>query len=128
VPSWWRAARLAALSERAAIGVVLDGQPVCLSLADGAPLAVRDLCAHRAIALSGGLVRDGVVTCPGHFRRYDLRTGRCLTDTDQVPAYACRVVDGWVEVLVPDPTPRRSVREMLLAAARAGRTPDTGSS
>ena len=119
--SWRRAARLDTLSGNAAVGVELDERPVCLSLVDGVPVAVRDLCGHRAIALSGGLVRDGVLTCPGHFWRYDLRTGRCLTQTDRLPTYPCRVVDGWVEVLVPPPPAAQSVREMLLAAARAPR-------
>lgn len=119
--SWRQAARLDALSDRVAVGVELDGHPVCLSLVDGGPVAARDVCGHRAIALSDGLVRDGVLTCPGHFWRYDLRTGRCLTGADRLPTYPCRVVDEWVEVLVPAPPARQSVREMLLAAARAPR-------
>ncbi|HEX9526213.1 MAG TPA: nitrite reductase (NAD(P)H) small subunit, partial [Streptosporangiaceae bacterium] len=49
-------------------------------------------------ALSGGLVSDGVITCPGHFRRFDLRTGRCVgRPWEQVRSYECAVADGWVQ-------------------------------
>jgi nitrite reductase (NADH) small subunit len=118
MPSWERALALDELVEDRAVRAVCAGRAVCLSLVDGVPRAVEDVCAHREIALSGGLVRDGILTCPGHFWRYDLRTGECLNRTDRVAAFDCRVVDGWVEVLIPDPPPRLSMREMLLAAAR----------
>ena len=93
-------------------GDVTDG-PV-----GGVPVAVADACAHRRTPLSGGLVRDGILTCPGHFWRYDLRTGQCINRPDRVASHPCRVVDGWVDVLVPDPAPALGVRAMLLAAAR----------
>ena len=117
-PPWFRTVPRAALSERTATRVVRNGRALCLALADGDPVAVEDVCAHRQTALSAGLVRDGILTCPGHFWRFDLRTGRCLNRDEEVPAFACRTVEGWVEVQVPDRAPPRSVREMLLAAAR----------
>jgi nitrite reductase/ring-hydroxylating ferredoxin subunit len=53
-----------------------EGGPAALvALVDGAPYAVSDACPHRGTALSGGLLRDGVVTCPGHLWQYDVRTG-----------------------------------------------------
>jgi len=123
MPGWHRAVPLSALSGRADCGGVPVGVPVCLALAGGQPVAVADTCAHRGTSLSGGLVRDGVLTCPGHFWRYDLRTGQCLHGPDAVAAYRCRVTGGWVEVLLPDPEPELPMRQRLLAAAqdRAGR-------
>jgi nitrite reductase/ring-hydroxylating ferredoxin subunit len=120
VPSWERIIRLADLSDRTAVRTECNGHALCLALA----AAVTDVCAHRRTALSGGLVRDGILTCPGHFWRYDLRTGQCLNRPDRVASYECRVVDGWVDVLVPDPAPVLGMRAMLLAAARS--RPDTG--
>ncbi len=108
---------LADLPDRTAVRAVRNGRGLCLSLADGSPVAVADVCAHRSTALSGGLVRDGVLTFPGHFWRYDLRTGQCVNRPDRVASYPCRVVDGWVDVLVPDPAPEVGIRAMLLAAA-----------
>jgi len=126
VPSWERIIRLADLSDRKAVRVASKGHALCLSLADGSPVAIEDVCAHRSTALSGGLVSDGILTCPGHFWRYDLRTGQCINRPDRVPSHQCRVVDGWVHVLVPDPAPALGLRAMLLAAAVRPR--DTGAS
>ena len=81
-------------------------------------MAVADARAPRDAALSGGIVRDGILTCPGHFWRYDLRTGQCLHQPERVASYPCRVTGGWVDVLVPDPEPVLPMREMLLAEAR----------
>jgi nitrite reductase/ring-hydroxylating ferredoxin subunit len=124
MPSWERIARLADLPDRMAVPAERNGHALCLSLADGSPVAVADGCAHRGTALSGGLVRDGILTCPGHFWRYDLRTGQCINRPDRIASYPCRVVDGWVDVLVPDPAPVLGMRALLLAAAR--RRPRSG--
>lgn len=42
----------------------------------GELVAIDDRCLHRGGSLSRGLVRDGTVTCPEHFWRYELTTGR----------------------------------------------------
>lgn len=124
MPSWERIIPLADLPDRTAVRAVRNGHGLCLSLADGSPVAVADACAHRNTALSGGLVRDGILTCPGHFWRYDLRTGQCVNRSDRVTSYQCRVVDGWVDVLVPDPAPVVGIRAMLLAAAGQQTVPE----
>jgi nitrite reductase/ring-hydroxylating ferredoxin subunit len=79
-----------------------------------------DRCPHRDIPLSRGLVKDGMVTCPGHFWRFDVTTGE-RSDLPEVRTtlFPTRVTDGWVEALLPPPAPRRSMREWLLAQARA---------
>lgn len=118
MPSWERIPRLADLSDRAAVRAERHGHALCLSLADGSPVAVTGVCAQRSTALSGGLVRDGILTCPGHFWRYDLRTGQCINRADRIASHPCRVIDGWVDVLVPDLAPVLGMRAMLLAAAR----------
>lgn len=116
---WVRVCRVEELSERAARRVEHDGLAACVSLADGQLHAIDDQCPHRAAALSGGLVRDGVITCPGHFRRFDLRTGLCVGQPgESVRTYECAVADGWVQVDLETPPPRRSMREILLAHAR----------
>ncbi len=115
---WVRVCRLDELDEAAARRFERDGHAICVSLADGQPCAIEDLCPHRDTALSGGLVRDGVVTCPGHFRRFDLRTGRCVgRPWEAVRSYPCSAVDGWVEVDLATARPPLSMREILLAHA-----------
>lgn len=96
-------------------------QRVCVVKGQGDEfVALLDRCPHRDIPLSGGLVKDGLLTCPGHFWRFDLMTGE-RSDLPEVRAtvYPTRVTDGWVEALLPPPAPRPSMREWLLSEARA---------
>ena len=97
-----------------------DGCAVLLALVDGEVHAVDDACRHRGTALSGGLLRDGVVTCPAHLWQYDVRTGRRHdTEGEPLATYPVVVVDGTVEVTVPDPVRRPTMREILLEHAHS---------
>ena len=99
-----------------------DGCAVLLALVDGELHAVDDACHHRGTALSGGLLRDGVVTCPAHLWQYDVRTGRRHdTAGDGLATYPVAVADGTVEVTVPDLVRAPSLRELLLAHAHEPR-------
>ncbi|WP_211349238.1 Rieske (2Fe-2S) protein [Nocardioides litoris] len=93
---------------------------VCVaSGADGEVVAMLDRCPHRDVALSGGVVHGSTVVCPGHFWRFDLASGE-RTDLPRhaVTLYPTRLVDGWIEALVPDPAPPVPMREWLLGQAR----------
>ena len=45
--------------------------------------AVEDVCTHDGAELAGGAIQGGVVECPRHGARFDLRTGAALC----APAY-----------------------------------------
>ena len=99
-----------------------EGCAVLLSVVAGEIHAVDDACHHRGTALSGGLLRDGVVTCPAHLWQYDVRTGRRHdTDGEPLATYAIEVVGDEVEVTVPDLVRQPSLREVLLAHAHEPR-------
>jgi nitrite reductase (NADH) small subunit len=87
---------------------------------DGELVAVEARCLHKGGALAEGHVNDGVVTCPLHWWRYDLRTGERLGAPDlRLSCYSVRLVEDRVEVLVPDRRrPVGSLRDRLLAAGR----------
>jgi nitrite reductase (NADH) small subunit len=97
-----------------------DRDRVCVvQRPDGDYVALLDRCPHRDIPLSRGTVKDGLLTCIGHFWRFDLCTGeRTDLPEQRTTMYPTRVVDGWVEALLPSPSPPRSMREWLLAEAR----------
>ncbi len=112
---------------------VTDGETaVAVFDVGGELVALEDRCLHRGGSLSSGLVRDGTVTCPEHFWRYELATGRrvgapwlCLrrhrVERDgegirvAMPATptACQVGPA-----AGGSAPRSSMREMLLRHAR----------
>ena len=101
-----------------AVRLETEGCAVLLALVEGELHAVDDACRHRGTALSGGLLRDGVVTCPAHLWQYDVRTGRRHdTDGEALTTYPAQVVGDAVEVTVPDLTTPPTLREILLAHA-----------
>lgn len=99
----------------------------CVAVGDGAAIVVRvgeevcayrNRCLHQDAPLAGGLVRDGVLTCPLHFWRYDVATGRITSGTGALERFPVEVTDGTAFVVLPDEPPRRSLRDELLERAR----------
>ena len=63
--------------------------------------AIADKCAHMACPLEGGLLEDGVITCPCHDWRFDVRTGQFVDAPElSIPVYETRVEDGKVLVRI----------------------------
>lgn len=83
--------------------VRFDDQPVAVyHLADGY-YAIDDACTHDGGPLAEGTVVDGVVECPRHGARFDIRMGAVLRlpATSPVATYAVKVENdeiklGWV--------------------------------
>ena len=108
----------------------LDDLPTnrCVEVADGRAVVVRvgsevyayrNECLHQASPLAGGLVKDGVITCPLHFWRYEAETGAKCGEPDlRLETYPVRIQSGNVMVEVPGPEPARSMRELLLDHAK----------
>lgn len=91
---------------------------VLLTRVDDRVVAWENRCLHRDSPLHEGVVRDGVLTCPEHFWRYDLVSGRNVASGAPLAAVPVEVTtDGLVRVW-PPVRPRASMREMLLAHAR----------
>ncbi|MGH3362610.1 MAG: alpha/beta fold hydrolase [Nocardioides sp.] len=126
--TWERICRVDELVPDRPVGKVVgdsgqDRDRVCVVLTgEGEHVAMLDRCPHRDIALSGGIVKDGTLVCPGHFWRFDLQTGNRTDSPDRgATVYSTRVADDWVEALLPPVQPRQSMREWLLAQARDGK-------
>lgn len=98
--------------------VDVEDRRIAVFNVDGELVAIDDRCAHKGGSLAEGMVRNGIVTCPQHWWRYDLRTGRRVA-SDEVAqqTYAVAVVDGVVEVEVPALAPAGSMRDFLLRHA-----------
>jgi nitrite reductase/ring-hydroxylating ferredoxin subunit len=116
-------ARLDDLPTGGGLALNVAGRAVALFDVDGTPVAYDGRCRHRGGPIGEGYVRAGVVTCPLHWWRYDLRTGELVSDPAvRLERFPTEVRDGVVFVTVPAAEPvdsSTSIRERLLARARA---------
>jgi nitrite reductase/ring-hydroxylating ferredoxin subunit len=117
------------VTRRVAIGPV-EQIPTdrCIAVGDGIAIALRvgdeicayrNRCLHQDSPLAGGIVRDGVLTCPLHFWRYEASSGRVTTGRAALETFPVEIADGEAVVLLPDEQPRRSLRDELLERARS---------
>lgn len=100
----------------------------CQAVGDGSAVVFRvgddirvfsSRCLHQDSSLDGGWIRDGVLSCPLHFWRYDIADGGHIGTSAPVglEQYPVTIVDGHGFVELPEPEPPRSFREQQLAHA-----------
>lgn len=73
--------------------VVVDGQRMLLLHTPDGPRACAATCTHAQKPLIGGRIINGVLHCPHHAGKFDLRTGQATG----LPAWqALRVFPAWI--------------------------------
>ena len=86
--------------------VEVDGRAIALFNLDGAFHAMEDTCLHAGGPLHEGEIEGPIVTCPWHYWKFDVTSGRCnLNPKVSLACYAVRVRDGTVEIEVPPAFP-----------------------
>ncbi|MEP6966616.1 MAG: NifU family protein [Pseudomonadota bacterium] len=96
---WLFAGALSDIPDGGLRATELGGEKVILSRQGAAVTCFQNACAHLGLALDGGDVEDGVITCPHHGFQYDLASGECLTAPEvALQAHAVRVTGRRVEV------------------------------
>jgi nitrite reductase (NADH) small subunit len=78
--------------------VTVAGRRIALFNAPTGWFALDAACPHQGGPLADGILADNCVACPLHDRRFDLRTGECLSGGEAVTAHRVEVRDGSVEV------------------------------
>ena len=59
----------------------------------------ENACAHMGLAMDGGEIEQGLITCPYHGFQYSLESGECLTAPEvQLQPHGARVVGDRIEV------------------------------
>jgi nitrite reductase/ring-hydroxylating ferredoxin subunit len=101
--TWCVAALAGDLREGEVLGTRVAGQPVALYRLDGEVFATHDICTHAEACMSDGYLEDGVIECPLHQARFDVRTGRVLSGPTDVPlaTYPVRLEEDRLLVQMP---------------------------
>jgi nitrite reductase/ring-hydroxylating ferredoxin subunit len=60
------------------IAIALGDRQIALYKLDGEIFATDNTCTHAQACLSEGWLEDGIIECPLHQGRFDLRTGKGL--------------------------------------------------
>ena len=58
--------------------VVAGGKEILLSNVDGSFYAIANKCTHLGGSLGKGVYEAGIVTCPRHGAKFDVRTGQSV--------------------------------------------------
>lgn len=73
--SYTKAALVTDVPEEKCVTVVLNNSEILLAKIDGAYYAVSNKCPHLGGRLSDGTLEAGVITCPKHHAKFNLKTG-----------------------------------------------------
>ncbi|MBL1178154.1 MAG: Rieske (2Fe-2S) protein [Pantanalinema sp. GBBB05] len=95
------AATLAELQEKGQLLVRLNQQPVALFYSNDRVYAIDNRCPHMGFPLHGSVCKDGIVTCPWHYARFDLASGGTFDSwADDVRSFPVQIQSGeiWVDV------------------------------
>jgi naphthalene 1,2-dioxygenase ferredoxin component len=83
--------------------VALAGHEIAIFNIDGEYFATSDRCTHMRARLSDGYVNAGVIECPLHFGKFDIRTGLALSAPckQSLATYPIQTLDGAIWVGLP---------------------------
>jgi len=96
-----RAASLADLEAKGSLLIHLDGQTIALFYSEGRVYAIDNRCPHMGFPLHGSICKDGIVTCPWHYARFDLISGGTFDSwADDVRSFPVQVQAGavWLDL------------------------------
>lgn len=90
-----------AVTENAALEVVVEGQILALFRNEGQLFALDGMCSHQGGPIAEGTVEHGCVTCPWHGWQYELATGiQTINRQPLQETFATREIDGRIEVRI----------------------------
>ncbi len=82
--------------------LTIERQQIALFNVGGRVYAIDNICPHRMGPLVQGRVENGVVACPWHGWRFDVRTGASVSHRGlSVACYGVEVRDGEIYLEVP---------------------------
>ncbi|HEY4253722.1 MAG TPA: non-heme iron oxygenase ferredoxin subunit [Roseomonas sp.] len=103
---WVRVASLAEIGDREAVAIEHDGHQIALFLLEGGEIRATDnVCTHAYALLTDGWVEEGVIECPLHGGRFDVRSGCGLGApiTRDLKTWPVRVTEGEIFIGIAAP-------------------------
>ena len=115
--TYHRVARVTTLTAGQIKKCFVAGQRILLILSEDKLSAVLDRCPHEGLLLQYGRVRRGTIICPAHAAPFDLTTGICANNLtrSRLTLFPVRIVEGWVEVAMPDRAATQTSRALTEA-------------
>ena len=99
MPTWQALCSASKLSDGEPVGVKFGDLRVALYMVNGEVFATDDVCPHAYALLSTGFLEEYVIECPLHGAMFDVRSGKCQTETYRdVKTYTVEVRNGEVFV------------------------------
>ena len=96
---WSLACELIELADGATRILEVEGRSILVSRFGDRVTCFENACAHMGMAMDGGEIDGGLITCPYHDFRYSLETGECLTAPEvQLQPHGVRVVGDKIEI------------------------------
>lgn len=71
----------------------IGNREIVVFAVNGQYFAMKNSCPHHGVALSGGILENGTVRCPGHGFCFDVKTGQCEKD----PSLRASIMDLKIE-------------------------------
>jgi NAD(P)H-dependent nitrite reductase small subunit len=75
--TWVSAGQIADIPPICGRRVIAGDEDIAVFCVEGEFLAIENRCPHKGGSLSEGVTADGIVTCPLHHWRFNLRSGQC---------------------------------------------------
>lgn len=101
---WITVGRVTDLSPGTCRTVEAGDWAIALFNVEGTIYALDNTCPHAGGPLGEGTLTDGLVECPWHGWRYNVRTGERPENPDfKVPCYQVQVCNGTIHVRLPVP-------------------------
>ena len=92
VPRFVKVAKTSEVRPGNCIGTRLEGNFIGIHNVDGQYYAVDNICPHVGGLLHAGQLEDGVVVCPIHQWKFDVKTGKCIwPEKCEIATYSVKV-------------------------------------
>ncbi|MEG3988338.1 Rieske (2Fe-2S) protein [Microcoleus sp. S28C3] len=95
------AAKLAEVETKGSLLVNLEKHAIALFYSNDRVYAIDNRCPHMGFPLNGSTCKDGIVTCPWHYARFDVASGGTFDSwADDVRSFPAEIRDGevWVNL------------------------------